>query len=1683
MRVHILILLTCLPVLPVHAKYAGGSGTARDPYQIAIAADLVLLGESPGDYDKHFILTGDIDLTGAVFNWAVIAPDIGGQSNIPDYDGTPFSGVLDGHGHMITGLRIDGSDKHYVALFGYSVGDVRNLALEGASISGGYFTGSLIGLNLGTATNCDAVGSVTSRGDDVGGLVGLNGGTVSGCHFSGNITCPSSHSDFTGGLVGRNGGPDAMGLSGTITDCYCTGQVNGGGWLGGLVGDNSDGTISNCYSTAKVTSATRGYVGGLAGGNSAIIAGCGATGDIEGKDFVGGLVGWGLGGSLSNSCAKGNTTGGSYVGGLVGQNQGGGVLNCYSSGFIVKGNEWVGGLIGLNRGSGANLSDCYSTCFVIGNEYVGGLVGENAERGSISASFWDIETSGLLNMCGEQVSLGSGCDNSYGMTTSEMKQMTTFLAAGWGFRNETQNGIDNIWWLPQYDYPRLSWESMVDLPISPKRFGAGTGDPDDPYLVFTPEHLEAIGVDPADLDKCFKLMVDIDLSGRSYDAAVVAPDLSPAQSEFQGAAFAGHFDGNGHVISCLTITGESYIGLFGYLAAGSEIRDLGVLDATVTGQDDFVGSVVGFSEGDIVQCYSTGTVLGGRWVGGIVGGNGGSITDSHSTNTVLTIDWEGAGGLVGANTGNITTSYSTGAVNGTWVVGGLAGYNSGQVNISYSTGASAGQDYVGGLIGENAGYISGCYSTGAVTGDGLIGGLVGRNTGSVAESFWDIEISGLSTSAEGTGKTTLEMQTASTFLNAGWDFIDETENGREDFWWIIEGLDYPHLSWESTTTLVPDLLGMTEVEAQVALTAAGLFIGSIDRDYGDDVPAGIVVSQAPEPGSSRRRGSYVTVTISLGPPPPLDGKGTELDPYRISSLAEFDRFSDPTNSGRYWAAGAHVRLECDIDLAGRVYDSAVVAPHIPRGTADFEGTAFAGVFDGNGFTIRNLTISESDYSGMFGMLDRGAIVQALGLTSVRISGSAAHVGSLASVNAGTVIDCYCTGEITARSFVGGLIGENTAYGRVIMSYGTCRVSGSTYVGGLVGDNRGGSITASYAGSDVNGGSQVGGLVGRNLPEGIVVTSYSIGPVSGGSWIGGLVGLNGGSIAKCYSTGSVVGNTLVGGLVGGQSATDVTSSFWDRQVQPSREPPAGGGGIGLTTAQMQNVDTYLDAGWDFAGETENGTADTWFMPESSYPRLSWQSKAYALIPDVIGMTETEAQEVLAQAGFFIGTVDGVHSDVGPSGTVVDQNPEPISVYPEGSYVNLRISLGLPLGLSGQGTEADPYRISSRTDFDRFADPLNSGIYWVDGVHIRLECEIDLTGRTYDSAVISSHRIDGATWGDFDGDAFEGVFDGNGFTIKGLRISGGSYLGLFGMLATDATIKNLSLAAVNVSGSGDYVGGLLGRCGPRSTVSNCSTTGSVSGARYVGGLAGRSGYRSFLNDCSSSGSVSGEDYLGGLLGEASGDVTFCGSTSAVTGGKDVGGLVGRVDGAGVTNCCSSGTVSGGQYVGGVTGMCSEGSVISSCSTGNVVGERQAGGLVGRLYDGVVTDCYSTGSVSGNTIVGGLVGDLYRGTVTNAFCAGRVVSGGILGGLVGTLTSGPNLVDNCFWDVNASGTNRSAGGTGLATGQMKNINTYLNAGWDFVRERRNGTEDIWWMLGEGMGYPQLWWEEQSSERRFGR
>jgi hypothetical protein len=308
------------------------------------------------------------------------------------------------------------------------------------------------------------------------------------------------------------------------------------------------------------------------------------------------------------------------------------------------------------------------------------------------------------------------------------------------------------------------------------------------------------------LDGQFLLMNDLDSTTAGYEELA-----GPTANEGRGwqpigiwpDPFAGSFDGQEFEIRELFIDRpvEDHVGLFSFAVTGAVIVGVAVIDVDVTG-DEYVGALVGHIHGgSLSNCHSTGSVAGDTHVGGITGESGGIFSNIYSTASVTGI--HEVGGLIGQNHGTVSNSYCTGRVTGDEYVGGLVGWNhDGSVSNSYSSARVDGESLAGGLMGHNRGSVSNCYSTGNVTGFEDIGGLVGRSyQGTVSNSFWDIQASGQSTSAGGTGSTTDEMQNIATFAGATWDIIAVAGTNERDpshVWNIVEDESYPLLSWQSS---------------------------------------------------------------------------------------------------------------------------------------------------------------------------------------------------------------------------------------------------------------------------------------------------------------------------------------------------------------------------------------------------------------------------------------------------------------------------------------------------------------------------------------------------------------------------------------------------------------------------------------------------------------------------------------------------------------------------------------------------------------------------------------------------------------------------------------------------------------------------------------------------------------------
>jgi hypothetical protein len=726
---------------PVYAKYGGGTGEPNDPYLIYTAEQMNEIGLHQEDWDKHFKLMADIDLssfTGASYNIIGV-----------DWE-NPFTGVFDGNNKKISNFNYSSINRLFVGIFGCinaPNAEVKDLGLIDTNIDvhQGHKVGTLVGnLANGVIINCYAQGGSVSGDEGVGGLVGWSfGSTITDCYTTTNV----SGNEDVGGLTGYGG---------IITNCYTTGEISGDDDVGGLAGNNRQ-TMTNCYSTASVTGNI--FVGGLIGDNQGGSAtNCYSSAPVTGTYYVGGLAGDNARGSITSCYSIASVTGTEHAGGLVGTNDLGRITDSYSSGSAT-GNNSVGGLVAHNgRGT---ITNCYSTGQVDGELNVGGLVGYLA--GNVSASFWDTQTSGQTTSVG-----GSG------LTTAEMNDPNTFINAGWAFWGSPD--VPNFVWVEPEGggYPILWWQLPRNFGLP--AFSGGTGEPNNPYLISTADELNSIGHNHRLMDAHFKLINDIDLTG--VDFYSIGASLYP---------FAGTFDGNGKTISNLIGTQ----GLFEYVKGEhAHIKDLGLIDPNLYSEaGNSVGPLVGLlRKGTIINCYTQGgSVSGNDRIGGLVGNNSSSIANCYSSASVS--GGVRIGGLVGGNyTGTITNCYAKGSVSGNYYAfGGLVGGNSaGTIKNCYSVGH----------VQEPSVQVFSPLD---------IGGLIGStsNDGTVITSFWDTQTSGQTTSAGGKPSTggipleTHEMQTSTIFLIVGWDFVGETANGTDDIWWINEGQDYPRLWWEN----------------------------------------------------------------------------------------------------------------------------------------------------------------------------------------------------------------------------------------------------------------------------------------------------------------------------------------------------------------------------------------------------------------------------------------------------------------------------------------------------------------------------------------------------------------------------------------------------------------------------------------------------------------------------------------------------------------------------------------------------------------------------------------------------------------------------------------------------------------------------------------------------------------------
>lgn len=410
--------------------FDGGNGTEANPYQISTFEELREIAEEE-NLDKHFIQVADIDAADFSENGeeGTLKP-IGSRE-------TPFTGTYNGNGYQITNLSYYEFEK-YMGLFGYiQEAEIKNVTLaqtiqdKNEKITEGYAV-------LGQEQSADANGiDIDSDNFKVGGsLVGFNdGGVIQNCR---SYSFFNSRRHDTGGLVGYNGGE--------IYNSYAAENVTGNSLSGGLVSVNS-GLIQNSYSIGDVTSP--GMAGGLVGYNyGGQIIDSFAKGSVSSQSTNGGLAAINTG-QIQASFAHGNTAASQfgYTGGLVGQNEGE-IRDSYSLGDVTyQETSGAGSLTGINKSSGVIMNSFASAPLFSFPEVVdavkGGVTAIN--EGTISASYWDTETTGQSSIVGE-----GNPEGATGLTTT---QMTGPEAE----QNMPEFDWMNVWRTTE-GYPVLRWQ-------------------------------------------------------------------------------------------------------------------------------------------------------------------------------------------------------------------------------------------------------------------------------------------------------------------------------------------------------------------------------------------------------------------------------------------------------------------------------------------------------------------------------------------------------------------------------------------------------------------------------------------------------------------------------------------------------------------------------------------------------------------------------------------------------------------------------------------------------------------------------------------------------------------------------------------------------------------------------------------------------------------------------------------------------------------------------------------------------------------------------------------------------------------------------------------------------------------------------------------------------------------------
>lgn len=996
-----------------------------------------------------------------------------------------FRGAFDGNGHVIKNLTIDRANQSYIGLFAFyqptNTGDsIKNLGLIDVNIKGSSYTGGIVGYMYyyGKITGCFVSGDIQSTNSQIGGIAGY---IENYCE---------------------------------ISNCYSVANITGCCGIGGIVGSfYNESKVSYCYSSGIITSITQNnsYYGGISGGyNWGIVQNCIALNpSIVTKGSTKGRIIGGYPNIYNNYAFEGTLL--DYVTIKTGNLNGYDGLSIPLStiqdeSFYTTSGNW--------RNAAWDFTNTWklNTSTISPYPILRAFSDESQQIKHPQITLWN---QNLAGKSGDTIKL-----TATGHTGNQQVSYISSNPVAANVSNDTlfvmQSGTVFVSAFAQENNFYKSDLLGINKLLMTE---GGTGTKSDPFLISRAGQLDSMRFN---LSAHFKLIRDIDLIGY--------PNWIPIGSN--STPFTGSLDGNGYIVKNLKINStNSYQGLLGYYSPtnlGDSIKNLGLVDVRILGSS-YAGTLAGsVYNGSVVNCFASGIV---------------------ETNS------ERIGGLIGnIYGGKIENCYTSVNCSGTNYVGGIVGYIETSTSISYcfSSGTANGKgSYTAGIVGVNNGTTKNCFTVSVrLNGNSGINRVVGTNGNYYNNYAWEQILTnnqrvysgtlnnynGLSIPLDSLKNINFFTRQSNWHSNMAWNFSEV---------WTFDAENtspYPILrvfAPEKQKIKHSQIAIWTKPVSGKPVKTIGLFASGMSENTNIEYTSSNI-DAASVNGSElivkKQEDVYITAYSSenqfyyedlIGNTTKLsfaEGSGTLADPFLISTAEELNQVRNNLS--------AHYKLVDHIDLSS-------FTNWIPIGSSSIP---FSGSFDGNGFEIINLKISNSssNYLGLFGAFNPSQntySIKNLGVVKVNILGGQYVGGIVGSINFGKIENCYVTGNIKGNSDrIGGVTGfaDNS---QITKTFTNCKITGYNYVGGIVGRTYNTTTENSYSSGKIFANQYGAGIHGYS-DYSTINYCYSTAIVYSYYYSGGLQGS--GHIIK----NSVAANAKIDYYSGGSRVAYSSSTYYN-----------------------------------------------------------------------------------------------------------------------------------------------------------------------------------------------------------------------------------------------------------------------------------------------------------------------------------------------------------------------------------------------------------------------------------------------------------------------------------------------------------------------------------------------------------